>query len=179
MKTTAYCIIMVLLVGFVDPAGAEEMKVGWFKRTFCSLSWDEIKLVAKTPKAICSAVRAHVDYDYDFVDRWSGAREIWDKRRSDCQGFAACVEELCRAAGIEARTVIFYPRGSYEAHAVVVGKWQGKMWISSNGWYETVKSIEHAKKRVARHVGWGRREILAVSPEEVKGSALMIALGER
>ena len=165
-------MVVTMLACFVMSADAGEKKAGWFRRTFCDLTWDEIQTVAKMPKSICAAVRHHVRYAEDLGDNWATGKETWNKKQGDCEDFAACVVDLCKAAGIEATTHIFFPKGSLEAHAVAVGSWRDHLWISSNGWYATVDSMDEAKTLIAKELGWRHKEIMVASPEEARNGSL-------
>ena len=160
-------------------AHSEEEKPGWFRRNFCTLTWDEIQTVVKTPRSISSAVRTHIRYADDQPDNWATGKEAWEKKQGDCKSYAACVIDLCKAAGIQAEIKIFFPRGSGEGHAVVVGSLKGQLWISSNGWYQTVTSMDDAKRTIAREAGWRHREILVASAEDVKSGSLVLAVASR
>ena len=172
-------MIAAMLAGSVMIANAKEEKVGWFNRTFCALTWEQVQTVNKTPKSVCAAVRHQVRYAEDIGDNWTTGKETWDKKKGDCEDYAACVVDLCQAAGIEASIHIYCPKGSWEAHAVVIGSWNGQLWISSNGWYENIESMDEAKKVVAKAAGWRHREILTASPEEAKRGYIDLALDNR
>lgn len=177
-RTTTLMVVTIMALSTMI-ADAKEEKVGWFRRTFCALTWNEIQTVVKTPREICSAVRHHVRCKEDLGDEWATGKETWERKTGDCEDYAACVVDLCKAAGIEANIQIFYPKGSWEAHAVAVGSLNGQLWISSNGWYETVKSVDDAKRIIAREVGWRHREILIASQEEVKNGSLALSSAVR
>jgi len=140
-----------------------EAKVSLLRRIFTKLTWEEIETIVDTPKEICAAIRHTVDYKEDFGDEWTAANETWNRGYGDCEDFAIAVLELCKKKGIKADIQVFYPNGSIVGHAVVIGEWKGKMWISSNGWFQYVKSIEHAKKEIKSEIGWKQREILMAS----------------
>jgi len=176
MNTKTFMAV-VMFMWFVMIAGAKENQVGWFRRTFCTLTWDEIQTVVRTPRSICSAVRHHVRPAEDMGDTWSTGKETWERGSGDCEDYAACVVDLCKAAGIEANIKVFYPKDSWEGHAVVVGSLDGRLWISSNGWYQTVKSMDDAKAVIAREAGWRHTEILVASIEEVKNGSFALSSG--
>lgn len=168
-----FIITVVMLVCSVMFVNAEEDKPGWFRRNFGELRWGEIKTVAKTPRAICNAVRRRVRYTEDLGDNWATGKEAWEKKQGDCEDFAVCVFDLCRTNGIEVEIQVFAPKGSWEAHAVVVGSWNGKLWISSNGWYVTINSMDEAKAVIAKEQGWRHKEILVASLEDVKNGVFV------
>ena len=168
-------MVITMLAWSVVAADAKNEKIGWVRSTFCSLTWDEIQTVVNTPRSICAAVRTHVNYADDLGDIWATGEETWERKQGDCEDFAACVIDLCKSAGIQAEMQIFFPKGSWEGHAVVVGSWNGKLWISSNGSYQTVKSMDEAKSVIAREAGWRHREILTASAEEIKNRSVVPA----
>ena len=145
-KTHKQIIMLILtatLLAGVQSAEAEsvEQKPGFFRRLFSKLTWNELVTVVESPKEICIKVRQNVEYREDLSDVWENGKKTWDKGSGDCEDLAACVVDLCKEKGFEADILIFYPKGSWEAHAVAVGQWNGEYWISSNGWYQKVKSI--------------------------------------
>jgi len=143
MKT--YTLASIAAVTFLvintapSPAMAVE-KPGWLRRTFGTLTWEEVQTTLTTPKDICTAVRRHVRYRKDLEEEWTSGKETWDRGYGACEDYAACVVDLCKALGIEAQITVLIPRGSWEGHAVAIGTWKGKQWVSSNGWYEEVDS---------------------------------------
>jgi hypothetical protein len=51
---------------------------------------------------------------------------------------------------METKVHLYIPQGvGKEGHAVLVGEWKGKIWFSSNGSYEAVKSEDDVRRRVA------------------------------
>lgn len=180
MKTRTMTLMAVTILGLsVLIASAEEKRPGWFRRTFCDLTWSEMQIEAthgKTPQSICASVRHHLYYKEDLGDEWASGMDTWNRGFGDCEDYAACVVDLCKAAGIQASIQIFYPAGSWEGHAVVVGTWKDRLWISSNGWYETVKSLDRAERIVARDFGWGlKRKVLVASAEDVRKGTVSLA----
>ncbi len=145
------------------------------RRIFSKLTWEEIETVVDSPKEICAIVRHTVDYKSDMGDEWTSGKETWEKGHGDCEDFAIAIIELCEKKGIKASMQVFYPKGSMLAHAVVVGEWKGKTWISSNGWFQTVKSMEHAKREIAFEAGWRSKEILVATPDQLAGNGMYVA----
>lgn len=168
--------LLMVTVGFTMTVE----KPGWVRRTFGTLTWQEVQTVCKTSQDVCAAVRHHVIYKEDMGDEWTSGEETWDRGFGDCEDFAACVADLCKAIGIEATLQVFSPEGSFEGHVVAMGSWNGRLWISSNGWYETVKSTDDAKTVIAKEQGsgWRHREILSATPEEARSGALAFSLKE-
>jgi transglutaminase-like putative cysteine protease len=124
---------------------------GWFQRLFVKPTWEEARRDCATPADVCRMVRRHVVYREDAVDRWATAEETWQRGAGDCEDFAVCVQKLCRELGIEASVQVFYAltpgRGG---HAVVVGEWEGRPWLSDNGSYERLKEPADVAARVSR-----------------------------
>lgn len=156
-------------------------KPDWIRRTFGTLTWEEAQTVYKTPQDISAAVRQHVAYREDMGDEWASGKETWDRGFGDCEDFAACVADLCKAAGIVATIQVFSPKGSFEGHAVAMGSWNGRLWISSNGWYETVKSMDDAKAVIAKEQGsgWRHREIVTATSEEARSGSFALSVPAR
>jgi hypothetical protein len=140
-------------------AHAGEGEAGWWKRTFGTLNWEEVVSAVSSPSEVARRVRHHVDFRDDVGDQWAEGKETWDRGYGDCEDMAAAVVAMCKRIGIDATVMVFCPTSRRAAHAVAVGKWNGKMWISSNGWYETVKSMDDAKREIAKEMGWRGLEI--------------------
>lgn len=123
----------------------------WTKRTFGRMEWAEAaSLKFSNPREIARLVEKNVRYKTEKADAWSTAEETWVAGRGDCEDFAVLIQELCKLNGMETKVHLYFPQGAgKEGHAVLVGEWNGKMWFSSNGAYEEVKSEEEVKRRVA------------------------------
>jgi predicted transglutaminase-like cysteine proteinase len=150
-------IVAAVLSGVADAGTASGSdtpvthKRNWLQRLFFKPSWEVAVSEASTPKEICRMVERHVGYQEELVDQWSAAQDTWKKGSGDCEDFAIAVQELCRAHGIEASVELYYPlAGGSVGHAVVVGTWNGRKWVSSNGSYEEMDSQEEIAKRVAQ-----------------------------
>lgn len=168
ITTAAVIATLFLLSPIVASAGEDEASMGWFKRTFSKLAWEDLPAVAKTPKDITKRVRAAVEFRSERGDNWASGEETWNRGWGDCEDFAACVVELCRSINVEARVRVFLNRGTRDGHAVAVGMYEGKLWISSNGWYTTVRDMTEAKAVVADEMGW--------DPANISISTLQAAL---
>ena len=177
MKTSATItkvgFVMVLSLGLCLAADAgtaaqsATVQAGSVKNRFSGLTFEDATRLVKSPKEVCMRVRRSIRYREDLGDTWATGKEAWERAFGDCEDFAACVVDMCRAVGMEAKIEVFYPKGSFEAHAVAMGTWQGKMWMSSNGYYRHVASMGEAKYVVARDLGWRRQEVLAMEPSEL------------
>ena len=153
-------------VAFVHAAAAE--KVSWVKRTFGELTWDEVKVAATTPREVCLYVRHRISPVDDVSNRWPTGKEAWDKKSGDCRSFASCVVALCQEMGLEAEVRVLYPKGAWEGHAIVTGSWKGQLWMASNGWYQAIKSVEAGERDIARQMGWGQRQLITSTREEME-----------
>lgn len=155
--------LAVVAIGFalVAPASAQTValatpeaaltKPSWAKRTFGRMEWAEaVAQPFSTPREICRFVEKNVRYKTEAPDVWSAAEDTWAAGRGDCEDFAIAIQELCRLNGMEAKVHLYFPASGGPGHAVLVGSWNDKMWFSSNGAYEEVKSEQDVRKRVAR-----------------------------
>ncbi len=123
--------------------------VSWWHRSFDVLSWRETLAVVKSPRAICWQVRRHVTYHEENGDQWSRGQTIWNRGYGDCDDFATCVEELCEAKGFTCWIALVFPVESHSnGHCVVMGIWNGQMWMASNGKYYEVSSLAEALKKL-------------------------------
>jgi len=116
-------------------------------------------IAATSPQEICDAVRARVRYVPDETDHWQTGEETWNRKAGDCEDFAATVRDICLARGFDAQMVIFHAETSNAAHAVVIGQWNGTVWMSSNGDYRVVGSIANAREIVNREFQWNDNHV--------------------
>lgn len=119
-------------------------------------TWDTTARTARDPEAICGAVRSRVKYAADTVpeDEWREGHQTWERRAGDCDDFAVCVDTMCKEKGEASSLYVVASKTTGAAHAVVIGNSNGRMWMSSNGAYENVNSLEDAKDKIARQNGW-------------------------
>jgi len=158
MACTLAAAVVALVLSSVAGASAAQAedapavhKRNWLQRLFFKPSWEEAVVEAVTPKEICRMVERHVGYQEEWVDTWSLAQATWKKGSGDCEDFAVAVQDLCRAHGIDTTVELYYPLvGGAVGHAVVVGTWNGRLWLSSNGSYEEMDSQEQIAKRMAQ-----------------------------
>lgn len=135
-------------------------KKSWFQRHFGRQTVEEVLLEAQRPRDVCRAVARNVGYRTEDVDRWASLQETWARGFGDCEDFAASVAILCHQLGFEAKVHLYFALGGRrEGHAVVVGLWQGRMWMSDLGSYKEVDSIEDVKDRVARNLECDPRDL--------------------
>jgi len=118
--------------------------------------WNSTVLRSRQPRDVCRAVRQRVTYTRDRrpEDSWQGGKETWLRGAGDCEDFAACVKDICSQKGMSANIYVFSSQTVGKAHAVAIGEWNGRLWLSSNGSYEEVSSLWDARERVAQKCGW-------------------------
>lgn len=126
-----------------------------------SSPWAANGIAATTPKEICEAVQARVRYTPDEEDHWQTGEETWKREAGDCEDFAAAVRDICHARHLDAQMYVFHSKTSNTAHAVVIGYWNGGVWMSSNGSYKEVGSISNARNIVIRDLKWNDGNVVA------------------
>lgn len=160
-KKAAMLAVVATGLVLIAPASAQTValatpdsaltKPTWAKRTFGRMEWAEAAAQPfSTPREICRLIEKNVRYKLEDLDVWSAGEETWARGRGDCEDFAIAIQELCRLNGMETKVHLYFPAGGGPGHAVLVGTWNGKLWFSSNGAYEEVKSEQDVRKRVAR-----------------------------
>lgn len=152
-------VLGVLVLGLASAVSASAQTVAtvtptasksWLSKTFGRTAWREVAKAYETPREICRVIDRHVRYVSESQDQWAAPEATWARGRGDCEDFAIAIQELCRLSGIPAEVHLYFPAGvGREGHAVLVGEWNGKIWFSSNGTYEEVKSEQDVRKRVA------------------------------
>ena len=149
-----------------------------------ALEWHQVAQTATTPEDICRAVHHKVKYAAENADHWTGGKDTWNRGYGDCEDFAASVAELCADAGFTAQIRIYYPRTMRGlAHAVVVGQWNGELWMSSNGRFQWMTSEEELVRENARILSTSRHELVVMKLDRLPrdgGRILpsMVSLGE-
>jgi hypothetical protein len=138
-------------------AGARS--VGWFDRTFGNLSWDSAVSATTSPASISWQVRRHVTYQLTETESFENGRETWARGYGDCKAFAFCVAELCEAKDIVCWVSVVRPVGELRGHAVTMGVWQGKLWMSSNGIYGEFKSPDEVLKALTNVKGFSGKSL--------------------
>ena len=169
-------LLMVLAVpGLAEDGAVNRMhadrntdKPDWLRRNYGKMAWYEIVDSAVSPEEVCSAVRRHVKYRKDGTDEWATGKETWKRGYGDCEDIAACVQELCKELGFNASVRLFYGKKTRKAHAIVIGDWNGRKWLSSNGSYHGSVSAEDNKKNMASLLVSWERDIGSVAMSEVK-----------
>lgn len=168
---------LLLAWGTVSPAAAQTVAAvtvptpapakSWAKKVFGRPDWIEVAHAYESPKAICRLVENEIRYKTEDVDAWSQAEETWTRGRGDCEDFALLIQSLCLQSGIPTKVHLYFPStGGREGHAVLVGEWNGKVWFSSNGSYEEVKSEQDVRARVARMLSCKEKNLWAMKLNE-------------
>ena len=139
------CLHGDLLAGQPD-SGVKQ--VGWWKRTFGTLSWEDVQSVALTPEAIAESVYCHVKYRAESVDVWDDGRKTWERGFGDCEDIAACIVDLCRRKGIDAWIQVFRSAGSLQGRAVAMGRIDGKFWIAGRSFSVVYNTEEEPIEQV-------------------------------
>lgn len=160
-----------LFAGQLD-SGAK--KVSWWKRTFGTLSWEDVQNTAQSPETIADSVYSHVQYRADSLDEWDDGLTTWQRGYGDCEDIAACIVDLCRKKNIEAWVQVFLPVGSLQGHAVAMGRLDGKIWIAGRT-FAIVENIEEAKTIIGREMRWGKGSIHTLTLASVAQTSIVTA----
>ena len=161
---------MTLTTAFLMATGARanelwstrNTKVSWRQKHYGKLAWQDVVRTCNSPEEVCDAVKRHVRYVADKADEWKTGKKTWQDGIGDCEDFAACVVDLCKEIGFEARVMVFYGKDAKEAHAVAIGRHEGQMWMSSNGEYVAVDSSRDARERIAAEQNWSPDNVASV-----------------
>jgi len=153
--------ILFLIVTLSNISFAEETnKVSWFHKTFQKLTYKEVIKVSDSPKDICFYVRNRVQYKEDLEDYMKEAIVTWNSKAGDCEDFANCVVTMCKSKGFKAEIKTLFEENNYTGHAIVVGEFNGKRWMSSNGNFQYIDNNQEAQRIIARDMGWDRNKIV-------------------
>jgi hypothetical protein len=145
-------LMLPSLAAFADQNPA--VQKSWFQRHFGRPTIQEVLTQCAAPQDICRMVDRYVASYPENVNRWADAEETWSRGWGDCEDFSVCVEQFCHDLGYDAQVYLFYPVNfGDEGHAVVVGKWNDQLWMSSLGSYKQVASMDDVRKEVARIIG--------------------------
>ena len=132
----------------------------WFKRMFCKPEWEQILVECDTPKEICKMINKHIGYREEQRDSWSAAHDTWERGKGDCEDFAICVQELCQESGFDANIHLYYSMKNFtQGHAVVVGVNNGQLWLSSNGSYTELDSMDEANAIISRVLWCDKKDL--------------------
>ncbi len=150
----ALVVLAALLPSSAQGGPDDRSSKSWFARHFSRPTIEEAFSQCAAPKDICRVMEQNVSARSEEVDHWYSLDETWSRGRGDCEDFAIGIERLCSERGLDAHIVLFYPLTRLgDGHAVAVGSWKGRMWVSSMGSYEEVDSLDDVRKSVARELG--------------------------
>ncbi len=137
------------------------------------VSWDNASRMCWSPRDLCKAVKERVRYSRDILkgDEWRSGEDTWNRRAGDCDDYAVVIKELCEREGFKAEIYVFRSRVAHAAHAVTVGEKDGIMWLSSNGSYQEVKSLDDAREAIARDMGWRAQDVDVYKFEQSSGDS--------
>jgi len=178
---TAYIVLAVVIGMMVSDVNASEnnspavSEVSWMKKTFQDLSWNEIIAVAQSPKDISRRVKTRVTYKTDVQDEMKPGVKTWNEKQGDCEDFANCVVELCKAKGFDAWVEVYFEANNSRAHAVAMGTWNGKLWMSSNGNFQFVGDVAKAGRAVAMEMGWKSKSVYHEKYDSTREDGLTVA----
>ena len=154
----------IVLQTSVEQTDSNLQKRPWYKRFFCKPTWDQMEFEGDTPENICALVGKHIGYTGEEVDTWTPAEQTWGKGTGDCEDFALCILKVCQDKGFDASIHLFYSLKDFgQGHAVVIGEQNGKLWVSSNGDYEVVDSLDSVKECVASVLDCGPSDLWSVN----------------
>lgn len=137
------------------------------QKMFGHSEWTEVQHSYESPREICRLIERNISYKTEKQDKWSTGSETWANGRGDCEDFAIMIQELCQLSGMSTKVHLYFPAtGGREGHAVLVGEWNGKIWFSSNGSYEEVKSEEEVRSRVASMLSCKAKQLYGMKLNE-------------
>ena len=156
MEPRVFLLTALVLFGACCPfaSAAELQRAGLLRRVFLHLRWEELPAVVDSPEEICARIRQNVRYEGAPARKPLEPKEVWGRGVGDCRNFASVIADLCRQKGFAAEVRVFTPKEGSVGHAVVIGTWQKRLWFSSNGSYETARSLDEVRDRVAEDLGW-------------------------
>ena len=147
-------------ISSASASSSSKPRQSWFHRMFHKPTWAEVLEQCETPRDVCNVVNRFIGYRTEEMDRWASAEETWQRGRGDCEDFAVFIETLCHRLGFSVTVNLYFPSGMRgEGHAVAVGTWNGQMWMSSNGSYREVESVDEVKETVAQMYGCSKDDM--------------------
>jgi hypothetical protein len=169
-------IVACSLAMAADKSSSQETSPSWLGRLFERMSWEKGVATADCPKCVATLVYRHIRFDSNLGERWSDGKATWDRGFGDCKAMATAVTQMCKEAGIDANvTILVFSTHRFEGHAVATGTWKGRMWISSNGCFEYVDSIQHAAELVAKEMGWNGCVVSITPLDNINRNATEVA----
>ena len=169
LKVAAMLVIGLVSLWSVGPVSAQTVASAttesgsgksWTKKMFGRQEWSEIARTYESPREICRLVESNIRYTTEKSDLWTESSETWTRGRGDCEDFAILIQDLCKLSGMDTKVHLYFPAaGGREGHAILVGEWNGKIWFSSNGSYEEVKSEKDVRNRIARMLSCKEKQL--------------------
>lgn len=167
MQTFAWKIVLAGML--LQPAGfllgAEPPDaLSWWQRQTRRLSWEETVRYSRNPRDIVQQVKRRVEYRANGHEQWRSGRATWSLQYGDCKAIATAITELSRLSGMHAEVYVIYADNHWNAHAVAMGKHEGRLWVANNGHYETYSSVEAVKHKIAREIGLPVTGTIRIAP---------------
>lgn len=116
--------------------------------------WGEVGRNATSPAEICGIVRNRVHYQMKHSAHGVAAKVVWERKWGNCVDYCTVIQALCRRRGWGSTTYVLRSTVNHKAHAVLLGRFRGELWMSSNGDYRYVGTVKEAKQKVCRDFGW-------------------------
>lgn len=161
-------LLVCATASVADQAAPVKVKSNWFNCLFECTSWEKAVSTVDSPERAAKLVRQNVRFEQRYLGKWSDGETTWNRRTGDCKAFATTVIQLCKDAGLGANaTILVFSANAFEGHAVAAGTWNGRLWISSNGWFSYVVSMDHASELVAEEMGWNARATRVIPLDKV------------
>ncbi|MFO7870077.1 MAG: hypothetical protein R6V03_01430 [Kiritimatiellia bacterium] len=137
-----------------------------------TMPWQEARRAFSTPEDTCRAVKDRVTYSRNAYkkDERGSAKETWNRRQGDCEDYALTVKDLSSGKGWKANMYVVRSKTAREAHAITMGKRNGRIWVSSNGFYSEYQSLFDAKQEIGRDLGWWNPEVEMFRVQQPKGN---------
>jgi hypothetical protein len=150
--------------------GTRHFEITHYSSSSAGDSWDDASAKVSSPADACKAVKSRVDYAQQMFkeDKWRAGTDTWGRKQGDCTDFAVAVQDLCQAKDIKTDTYVLRSKTTGKAHAVTMGTWNGSSWVSSNGSYQAVTSLDDAKEKLAREQGWWAPDVEMYKVEKSK-----------
>ena len=149
-------VIVMILTAVASNTSADAQNKGginWWKKTFGTLTWDEVIQASETREDVVGYVSGTVAYKSDAIDQWAGGKETWERGYGDCEDIAATVTDICKAKGWDAWIEVFTFKKSLSGHAIAMGMKEGKYWFYC-GSYQEAGSMDEVRRMVARRLKW-------------------------
>lgn len=133
-----------------------------------TLAWDSPSQRSSSPEDVCKAVTDRVKYARDMVkeDEWRDGRDTWNKKEGDCEDYAVVIKDRCEEEGFKTEIYVVKSGTAGASHAITIGEVNGALWISSNGSYKEVESLNDAKETIARDLGWWAPDVSVLKVEK-------------